>query len=76
MIYLSCSETNWTRNLFPEAGFGDIFNLNGAAIVSYELWNDHYVYCLRGAKLLIGTWSLPYQVNSHMLHVCILNSYI
>lgn len=74
MIYLSYSETNWTRNLFPEAGFGDIFNLNGAAIVSYELWNDRYVYRLRGAKLLIDTRSLPDQVNSHMLYVCILNS--
>lgn len=74
MIYLCCSESNWTHNLFPEAGFGDIFNLNGVAIVSYELWNEGYVYRSRGAKLLIDTWSLSYQVNGHMLHVCILNS--
>lgn len=74
MIYLSCSETNWTSNLFPEAGFGDIFNLNGAAMVSYELWNDHYVYRLRGAKLLMDRWSILYQVNSCTLCDCILNS--
>lgn len=67
MIYLSCSETNWTSNLFPEAGFGDIFNLNGGS--HGELWIVKWPLCLPLKRCKIVNGQMKYPLPSEFLSV-------